>query len=513
MLLDNPIPFGGGVRVPGHKAESLERPLSAARLPPLLTLPLRQHLGAEAQPTVAVGDYVLKGEVVAAEKGQISAAVHASSSGTVVEIGKRPVPSPSGTDALCIVIETDGKDVWAPHTGIGDDPFNLSPVEIRGKILAAGIVGLGGAGFPAAAKMLPGIHHDINLLIVNAAECEPYITCDEALIRRHAKQIVGGVELLRRAVGAFECVVAIEENKPEAIAALKKELEEIGETSIDIASLPAIYPAGGEKQLIKSLTGLEVPSQGLPMDLRVVCYNVSTTFAVYNAMAYGEPLISRVVTITGQAVHQPRNLDVLLGTPIRDLINQCGGYTEDLHQLVVGGPMMGYALKSDDRPIIKTTNCIIAATAAEMPPSATAEPCIRCGDCVKVCPAALLPQEIYWHARAKDYERAEDYSLLDCIECGCCAYVCPSNIPLVQYYRGAKTEIWKLRREHMQAENTRQRFESRQARIEQARQSGTGDDFVDAGQDQDTLRANIAAAVSRSKKKRDEGKKTDTTED
>ena len=259
------------MRVPGHKAESLERPLSAARLPALLTLPLRQHLGVEAQPTVAVGDYVLKGEVVAAEKGQISGRRPCQQlRKRWVEIGKRPVPSPSGTDAPCIVIETDGKDVWAPHTGIGDDPFSLSPVEIHDNMLAAGIVGLGGAGFPSAAKMLPGIHHDINLLILNAAECEPYITCDEALIRRHAKQIVGGLELLRRAVGAIECVIAVEENKPEAIAALEEEIEEIGETSIEIASLPAIYPAGGEKQLIKSLTGLEVPSHGLPMDLGVV---------------------------------------------------------------------------------------------------------------------------------------------------------------------------------------------------------------------------------------------------
>ena len=505
MRLDHPIHFGGGIKCATHKAQSLELPIERALAPPVLTLPLRQHVGAEAEPVVTVGERVLKGQLIAKHIGRISASIHASSSGTVVEIGDRPIPSPSGAKAACIVIETDGEDEWIPHAGIGDDPYELSPAQIHKKMLEAGIVGLGGAGFPSAAKMLPGIHHGVRLVILNAAECEPYITCDEALMREYARDVIAGLELLRRAVGAIECVIGIEDDMPEAIAALAEAIEEIGETSIDVVPLPAIYPTGGENQIIKSLTGLEVPARGLPLDLGIVCYNVGTAVAVYRAMAWGMPLISRIVTITGKAVQQARNLEVMIGSPIDWLIEQCGGYTEDPERLISGGPMMGFTLHSAELPVTKTTNCIIAAGAGEFPASRQATECIRCGDCVTVCPANLLPQQLYWYTRDKNYDGAQEYDIFACIECGCCAYVCPSHIPLVDYYRSAKTEIWSLARDRRHADVALKRYESREARLAQQGGHEEDDRFVDP--DPDTMQADIEAAVERVKSKKAEREK------
>ncbi len=499
MLLDSPIHFGGGIKSAPNKTQSLKLPIEKVLVPPLLTLPLRQHVGAPAVPVVAVGERVLKGQLIANDNGIISASIHASSSGTIVEIGNHPVPSPSGADAPCILIETDGLDEWVPHAGIGDDPYTLSPTQIHDKMLEAGIVGLGGAGFPSAAKMLPGIHHGVHLMILNAAECEPYISCDEALMREYAPDVVAGLELVRRAVGAVECVIGIEDNMPEAIEALRKALDDIGETSITIATLPAVYPAGGESQLIKSLTGLEVPAQGLPLDLGIACYNVGTAVAVYRAMAWGVPLISRIVTITGSAVKQPRNLDVMIGSPIERLIEQCGGYVEEPEQHIIGGPMMGFILQSTELPVLKTTNCIIAAGRGEMLPPLPAQECIRCGDCVKVCPAALLPQQLYTYARDRDYERAAEYDLNACIECGCCAYVCPSNIPLVDYYRKAKSEIQNLERARLESDEARLHYESRQARLKRMKDGSEtdGSELVDESPDAETMKDEIEAAVAR----------------
>lgn len=451
MLLKKPVPFRGGLRLPANKAQSVAIPVQPAKVPSLLTIPLRQHIGTAAIPVVRVGEHVLKGQEIARHHGVISAPVHASSSGTVVEITQRPVPSPSGQDAPCIVIESDGQDEWQPHKGIEDDLFDVSPAELHDRINAAGIVGLGGAGFPTAAKMLPGFHSGIHLLVLNAAESEPYISCDEALIRKYPGEIIAGLKIIRRAVQASECVIGIGENMHEAISALRLELKHTDETAIDVATLPEIYPNGGEKQLIQSLTGLEVPSQGLPLDLGIICYNAGTAYAVYKAVTYGEPLISRVVTVTGKAIKRPCNLEALIGTPISELVEQCGGYVGNVDRLLMGGPMMGFDLRSDALPVIKTTNCVLAATADEIPSPQPVLPCIRCGACAAVCPINLLPQQLYWHARANDYKRIQEFKLFDCIECSCCVYVCPSRIPLVQYYQSAKAEINSLERRRLES--------------------------------------------------------------
>ena len=460
--------FPGGLHLDDHKNESTGRPIRAAALPSRIILPLQQHIGAPAKPLVEVGDTVYRGQMVAEPDGYVSTPIHASTSGTVVAIGQQPVAHPSGLTGECIVIECDGKDTPLPEPALKpiEDYTQLDPNELRDRVRQAGVVGLGGAAFPSFIKLNPGPGAVVDTLILNGAECEPYITCDQMLMAERAYEIVQGAKLILFAVRAPRCLIGVEDNKPESIAALQDAVEELGDPRIRVVELPTRYPQGGEKQLVQTLTGKEVPSEGLPLDIGIVCHNVGTAVAVWRAVTLGEPLISRVVTITGAGVTQPANLEVRLGTPVNELLEQCGGLADASGRLIMGGPMMGFALKSDNVPVIKATNCILAAQAQDIRPEEPAMPCIRCGDCVEVCPANLLPQQLYWHSRAEDFDRAQDYQLFDCIECGCCAQVCPSHIPLVQYYRFAKSEIWAAEKEKRKSNHARERHEFKQARVE-----------------------------------------------
>jgi len=470
-LLEKPKHIRGGLHLDVNKAQSLQQPLRAAGVPEHLFIPLSQHIGEAAELLVEIGDEVLKGQSIARSPGYISAPVHASSSGKIVAIGDYPVPHPPGMQAPCVVIETDGRDQSA-DTGLRmDDVLDADPAEIRQRVRAAGIVGLGGAGFPTSVKLNTGTTRAVDLLVINAAECEPYISCDEALMCGRSKEIVEGVRIIRRALNARQVVIGVEDNMPKAVESLQLSLDEAGEDTIRVTPVPTIYPAGGEKQLIYALAGEEVPSQGLPIDLGIVCHNVGTAAAVARALLQGEPLISRVVTVTGEGVRQPANLEVRIGTPVAELIRECGGYTDKVARLLMGGPMMGFSLSSDAVPAIKTTNCILAASYRETPKTGAAGPCIRCSDCVDVCPAGLLPQQLYWYAHARDFDRIQDYNLFDCIECGCCAQVCPSHIPLVQYYRFAKTEIWSQESERQFSDMARQRHEFRIERLEREKKA------------------------------------------
>lgn len=462
---DNLHPFPGGLRLPGHKQATTARPIARAPIPPRLILPLQQHIGTPAEPCVEAGERVLKGQVLAYAEGYVSAAVHAPTSGTIVEIADHPVPHPSGLAARCIVLDTDGEDRWLERPQPESDYTALNPSALRNRIREAGIVGLGGAGFPSFIKLNPGIRRKIDLLILNGAECEPYITCDDMLMRDRPEEIVRGLQIMRHALQAADCVIGIEDNKPEAIAALHAAAAAIDER-IAVVKVPTRYPAGGEKQLIQVLTGREVPSHGLPLDVGIVCHNVGTAAAVYRALTCAEPLLSRVVTVSGAGVREPRNLEVLVGTPFKDLIEFCGGYTDDVKRLIMGGPMMGFTVDTDSVPVIKTTNCVLVAGREEAPDPQPALPCIRCSACADVCPAKLLPQQLYWFSRARDFDKTQDYHLFDCIECGCCAYVCPSHIPLVQYFRFAKTEIWAQEREKRKADLARVRHELHLERLE-----------------------------------------------
>ncbi|MCO6412200.1 MAG: electron transport complex subunit RsxC [Thiogranum sp.] len=506
MLPDKPLRFPGGLQLASNKAQSLGGPIRSARLPRRLYVPLSQHIGEPAEATVKIGDRVLKGQQIARSLSYISAPVHAPTSGIVSDIGKYPVPHPSGLSAECLVIDCDGED-RAVDSGLKmRAALDADPAEIRQKVRDAGIVGLGGAGFPTSVKLNPGPGHQVELLIINAAECEPYISCDEALMCDRPQDVIDGIRIMQHALGARQALIGIEDNMPRAIECLTTALRNAQDTALRVVPVPTLYPAGGEKQLIYALTGREVPSQGLPIDIGMVCHNVGTAAAVARALIHGEPLISRVVTVTGAGIAQPGNLEVRIGTPIADIVEQCGGYTADVARLLMGGPMMGIALHTDQLPVIKTTNCILAASRDETPDPRPALPCIRCGKCADVCPASLLPQQLYWYARARDFDKVQDYNLFDCIECGCCAHVCPSHIPLVQYYRFAKTEIWDLERERQKSDLARQRHEFRIERLEREKRelearrahARKTPDQAGAG-DADAKKAEIAAALQRVK--------------
>lgn len=460
--------FFGGVHPPQHKSESTRLPVALMPIPKQLILPMQQHIGKAAEPIVHIGEHVLKGQKIARAVDYVSAPVHASSSGVVVDIGDYPVPHPSGLPAPCIVIETDGEDKWCELYSHAHDYQTLDPSALRNLIREAGIVGLGGAGFPSFIKMNPGPGRIVETLIINAAECEPYITCDDMLMRDKAAEIVAGITILRHAIQAKNVVVAIEDNKPYALSAMSKAISEFGDSTIVVTAVPTRYPMGGEKQLILTVTGKEVPKNGLPVHVGIVCQNIATVVAIYRAVDHGEPLISRYVTVTGDVV-QARNFEVLFGTRIRDLLAQSGGVNGSLRRLLIGGPMMGFAVHSDAVPVIKTTNCLLVDAQnakSDLNSRQYAMPCIRCGKCAEVCPVQLQPHQLYWHAKAQDIDELQEYSLFDCIECGCCDYVCPSHIPLVQYYRFAKGEIWSRQREKQKSDIARDRFEYRQHRLE-----------------------------------------------
>ncbi|MET0047206.1 MAG: electron transport complex subunit RsxC [Sedimenticola sp.] len=458
--------FHGGLHLPDNKSQSNGQPVTRAALPKRLTIPLQQHIGEIAHPLVNVGDRVLKGQMIARAQGYISAPVHASSSGTVIEIGESPVPHPSGLTAPCIVIETDGKDEWVELPDATAHFAQLDPSELRERIRNAGIVGMGGAAFPTSVKVTPGPETWIKTLIINGAECEPYITCDDMLMREQSDKILAGIGILQHLLEPEQVLIGIEDNKPEAIAAMQEALETGGFSNTEVVPIPTLYPSGGEKQLIRVLTGKEVPSHGIPAQIGIVCHNVGTAAAIADAVLECRPLISRYVTITGEGVAEPRNLEVLIGTSAAELIGQAGGYTEAASKLILGGPMMGITMQSDAVPITKGANCLLVASAREAPDPGTALPCIRCGQCAAACPVQLLPQQMYWYAKAKDLEKAQEYNLFDCIECGCCSHVCPAHIPLVQYFRYAKMESWSVEQEKRKSEHARKRHDARVARLE-----------------------------------------------
>ena len=457
----SPKPFAipGGIHPPGFKELSNGEPIAPAPLPELLVLPLQQHIGVPAEPVVRVGDRVLKGQVVAKAGGYVSVPVHASTSGRVVAIEDRPVPHPSGLRAPCIVVEPDGEDAWGERVPLPDWQ-SVEPSRLRSAVREAGIVGLGGAGFPTFIKLSPGPGKVVDTVIVNGAECEPYITSDDRLMRERPEEVVAGARIARHAVQARRCVIGIEDNKPEAYEALRRAAGD----GVEVELVPTLYPTGGEKQLVRILTGREVPSGKLPLDVGVVVQNVATVAAMHRALERGEPLVSRVVTVTGPGVGRPRNLEVAIGTPVAHLLSQCDPRPAQARALVMGGPMMGFALHDDAVPVVKTSNCVLVDVPTV--PAEPALPCIRCGSCSRACPMSLLPQQMYWYSRAKDFDRAREYNLFDCIECGCCAYVCPSHIPLVQYFRFAKSEILSLDRDRQRADLAKSRHARRVERLE-----------------------------------------------
>lgn len=458
-----PFSFHGGIHPPENKTQTRDRPIKAMPLQSRYVLPLQMHIGAAAQAVVKAGDRVGKGQVLAQATDFVSASVHAPTSGTIVDISPHPIAHPGGLSAPSILLQADGEDRWAERMTPWVDYQDISPAQLRGRLREAGIVGLGGAVFPTAAKMATG-QSRVPTLILNGAECEPYITCDDRLMREQPEDILRGAAIAMYMIGAERCLIGIEDNKPEAIAALLEASR--SDPRFAVFSVPTRYPAGGEKQLIKVLTNIEVPRGRRASEFGLLCLNVATVVAVHRAVTFGEPMIDRIVTVTGEGITQPENLKVRIGTLMSDVVAEAGGYRSGVDRLIMGGPMMGFALHSDEVPVVKATNCLLALRPQDRPAEPAPQPCIRCSLCAEACPADLLPQQLYWYARAKQFDRVVEYNLFDCIECGVCSAVCPSHLPLVDYYRFAKTEVWAQEREKSKANQARERFEFRNERLE-----------------------------------------------
>ncbi|MGO3398093.1 electron transport complex subunit RsxC [Serratia proteamaculans] len=453
--------FDGGIHPPEMKTLSSGVPLRTAPLPDIFVIPLQQHLGPEGELCIKVGDPVLKGQPLTVGRGR-TVPVHAPTSGTVSAITPHITAHPSGLAELCVIIQPDGEDRWCERAPVADYR-QLATSELIQRIHQAGIAGLGGAGFPTASKLQGGMN-GVETLILNAAECEPYITADDRLMQEHADQVIEGTQILRHLLQPKLTLIGIEDNKPEAIAALKLALHD--QPGIALRVVPTKYPSGGAKQLTKILTGKEVPHGKHSSAIGVLMQNVGTAFAIKRAIVDGEPLIERVVTLTGEALSQPGNLWARIGTPVQHLLKFAGFQPQAQQMVVMGGPLMGFTLPALNVPIVKISNCILAPSVSEMALQEPEQSCIRCGLCVDACPAGLLPQQLYWFSRGEEHEKARNHNLFDCIECGACAFVCPSNIPLVQYYRQEKAEIKAIDQEAARTAEAKARYEAKLARLE-----------------------------------------------
>lgn len=495
--------FHGGIHPADNKLQSSQSPVVDAGLPPHLIIPLRQHAGPAGDLLVQVGDKVKKGQPLTRYAKGRTVPVHASTSGTITDIGNHTVAHPSGLGDLCVILTPDGKDEWGERNGKADY-WNLERGELLERIQQAGVAGLGGAVFPTHSK-LDGRGQLTEILIVNGLECEPYITTDDRLMQQYAGEIMDGIRVLKHLLKPKLTLIGVEDNKPEAIEQLTRHATD---EDVLVKTVPTKYPSGGAKQTIELLTGRQVPKGGRAVDIGIMVLNVATVFAIKRAIIDGEPLIERIVTLTGDSFKKPGNAWVRLGTPVRWLLQRFELQPEAEQRVIMGGPMMGFTLPHAMVPVVKATNCLLAPTQAELPAPGPEQPCIRCSACADACPATLLPQELYWYSRAKEYDKAEKLNLMDCIECGACAWVCPSEIPLVQYYKIAKDDIREARAEAEKAERAKQRFEAKQARFEREKAAREARHAEAAAQRRQTMTATggedpVAAALARIKAKQD----------
>ncbi|UXA35960.1 electron transport complex subunit RsxC [Proteus terrae] len=496
--------FKGGIHPPEMKLQSSRTPMRIAQLPDEVIIPIHQHLGVPGQLCVSVGEHVLKGQPLTKGVGR-TLPVHASISGTVTAIEPFPSAHPSGLPEIAVRIQSDGKDEWREKSPIIDYQLE-SRDTLLNRIHEAGIAGLGGAGFPTASK-LKGGGDLVKTLIINAAECEPYITADDRLMQEHADEVIAGCQVLIHLLSPDEVLIGIEDNKPEAIESLKHALSAVpDEKRIFIRVIPTKYPSGGAKQLTKILTGKEVPSGGRSSDIGVLMQNVGTVVAIKRAIIDDEPLIERVVTVTGNGAKTPGNFWARLGTPIYSLLKQAGFVAGSEQMVIMGGPLMGFTLPDLNAPVVKITNCLLIPSVEEMDTDNLEEACIRCGHCVDACPSGLLPQQLYWFSKGKEHEKAQQHNLFDCIECGACAYVCPSNIPLVQYYRQEKAEIREIDAEAKRAAEAKARFEAKKIRMEREKLEREARHQRAAVKLDDEDHSEVQSALSRVKAKQSIGK-------
>lgn len=454
----------GGIHPPEVKFLSNATPIGQLPLASTYLVPVPQ-VGENCTLAVKVGDSVLKGTPLTQGTSIWHLPVHAPTSGTIVAIEPRASNHASALPVNTCVIAADGKDTWCELVQHQLD--DLSHQQIVDKVRSAGIAGMGGAAFPTHIKLNPV--SEIDLVIINGVECEPYISADDRLMREYSQDILAGIGIIHRLLTPKRIVIAIEDNKPEAAKAMQAAVSQCGlpAGSIRVTVIPTKYPSGGEKQLIQIITGREVPSGSIPAKLGIVVHNVGTAFAIHQAVTQGKPLVERVVTVTGKNVGKPGNYWLPIGTPVDHVLTATEFTPEPDQKVIIGGPMMGHALANIQVPILKGTNCILVPSSQEIGSSPEEKACIRCGECATACPALLLPQQLFWHAKAEEYDKAASYNLKDCIECGCCSYVCPSDIPLVEYYRIAKSALKQAADEKQQAERAKQRFDARLARLEE----------------------------------------------
>lgn len=481
-----PRRFHGGLRLPAHAAPATARTIVPCALPEFLVMPLDGHLVH-----VRAGQRVRRGERLADAQDDRAAHLHAPASGHVAAIEARDTRL---CTRVCILIAVDAADTEVQALPRLDWQA-CTPEQLVQRVRDAGIAGLGGAAFPSAAKLAV----PCRLLILNGAACEPWIACDEALLRERADEIVQGGRALRRASGAQRVLLAIEDRMTEALRAVRDALARLGSGEIELVCVPAIYPAGGERQLIELLTGEEVPAGELPHDIGVLVQNVGTAAACWRAIVHGEPLLSRLVSVTGPGIAAPANLEVAFGTPLADVVACAGGYTAVAERLLVGGPMKGTALPHDDVPVDATTNCVLVLSAADVRESA-AMPCIRCGDCAEVCPARLLPQQLHFFLRTGDDTRAAQHGLAECIECGCCDVMCPSNLPLAEQFRLGKAALRQRAHARGFADASRERYLARNARLARDAAERAAMSAAKAPSASDA----VLAALERARKKREE---------
>ena len=500
---DRPGGFHGGLALDGQRNVSLETPLIAAGLPARIYVPIGQHQGQPGDLLVEPDQRVLGGQALTASEDDFEVPAHAPCSGRVVGLCQRPASHPPDSLRRCIEIIPDGTDEWIPPTPLTDWQAR-SPAEIVDHLRAMGLVGLGGAMFPTAAK-LRGPWGDIQTLILNGAECEPWITCDETLLRTEPESVIRGGQILAFATGASKIIIAVEEDMAGVARALMKAAaSENGSVEVQIVELPPVYPQGGERQLIETLTGRQVPRDGLPQDIGLLCHNVATAAAAAVAVEQGRPLTERIVTVTGPGVQRPRNLRAAIGTPLAHLIDAAGGYRDGVQRLVLGGPMSGTSLSSDQVVLTKGSHCLLALSEPQLAARPAPMPCINCGECVAVCPASLMPQLLFRALAADRHEQADGLSLLECIECGCCAEVCPSQIPLVDYYRHGKARLRAKEMDQRRAALARRRFEAREQRLsrQKAEREAKRRARAERLHKSDLARDEIQAAIARAKAKK-----------
>ncbi|MBB4304367.1 electron transport complex protein RnfC [Rhodobium orientis] len=460
----------GGIHPDERKDLAAGKAIETVPLPSLLRIPLQQHIGAPAVTVVEKGDEVKKGQVLASARGPVSAAIHAPTSGRISAIGRFVAPHPSGLPGQTITMRPDGKDEWGELPAPIEDPFAVEPDVIAERVAASGIVGMGGATFPSAVKLGLRNRNKLETLVINAAECEPYLTCDDRMMRERSEAVIDGIRILRHALGVERAIIAIEGNKPEALAALKAVCSANQFKDVLIARVPTRYPMGSEKHLVQTLTGKETPARALTADIGVVVHNVATCYAIREAVRFGRPLISRIVTVSGGAMKRTGNFEVPIGTPISHLIDHCDGFNKEPDRLLLGGPMMGQPIASTRTSIVKGSNGVLALCPDETPARQTM-PCIRCASCVSACPCGLTPFEMAGHIRKEELDAAVKIGLLDCIACGSCAWVCPASIPLVQYFNYAKGKLTAQQRAKHKQEETKRLTQFREERMERQKRA------------------------------------------